>query len=240
MELIFHSESDAYLVASQLYNVDIIGNIVRFLKGMDWAAFNTAIALAGVNPPVQVGAKCRLPMPPLDWDEDRPAIYIACLAAYNRGHLHGAWINADRDEDEIREDIEYILSYSPEDDAEEWAIHDYSGFGGMRLSEYESLEDVSRIACAIAEHGDVFAAYCSYYGTDATVEDFQNSYFGVWESEEDFVYEQLQEQGIIASVEEAGLLSCYIDLEKIARDWFMGDYISVEISYKEVYVFANL
>ena len=27
---------------------------------------------------------------------DQPRIYVACLAAYNNGYLHGAWIDADQ------------------------------------------------------------------------------------------------------------------------------------------------
>ena len=30
-----------------------------------------------------------------------PSIYVACLAAYNNGHLHGKWIDVDGDADEI-------------------------------------------------------------------------------------------------------------------------------------------
>ncbi len=28
---------------------------------------------------------------------EQPRIYVACLAAYNNGHLHGAWIDAAQD-----------------------------------------------------------------------------------------------------------------------------------------------
>jgi len=32
-----------------------------------------------------------------------PRIYVACLAAYNGGHLHGEWINANQDVDSLHE-----------------------------------------------------------------------------------------------------------------------------------------
>ena len=63
-----------------------------------------------------------------------PRIYVACLAAYNNGELHGAWIDADQDADAIREEIAVILTTSPEPNAEEWAIHDYEGFGDHKLA----------------------------------------------------------------------------------------------------------
>ena len=34
--------------------------------------------------------------------DSNPRIYVACLAAYNNGYLHGAWIDADQGADEIR------------------------------------------------------------------------------------------------------------------------------------------
>ncbi|MEP0248115.1 antirestriction protein ArdA, partial [Roseibium sp.] len=53
---------------------------------------------------------------------DRPRIYVACLAAYNGGRLHGQWIDA-TEPDEVREEVRTMLATSPEPDAEEWAIH---------------------------------------------------------------------------------------------------------------------
>ena len=57
--------------------------------------------------------------------QTRPRIYVACLAAYNAGQLHGEWINADRKAHEIYADIKSMLERSPEPSAEEWAVHDY-------------------------------------------------------------------------------------------------------------------
>ncbi len=65
--------------------------------------------------------------------DSTPRIYIACLAAYNNGHLHGAWIDADQDADQIRDAIAAMLARSPVEDAEEYAIHDYEGFEGVLL-----------------------------------------------------------------------------------------------------------
>ena len=40
--------------------------------------------------------------------------------------------------------------------AEEWAIHDYDGFGELRLDENEALSTIARVAGGIREHGDAF------------------------------------------------------------------------------------
>ncbi|MCT8003625.1 antirestriction protein ArdA [Sphingomonas sanguinis] len=57
--------------------------------------------------------------------DSTPRIYVACLAAYNNGYLHGTWIDADQDADQIRDEIAAMLARSPVEDAEEYAIHDY-------------------------------------------------------------------------------------------------------------------
>ena len=62
-------------------------------------------------------------------------IYVADLAAYNNGKLHGVWINVTDDFDDIREQINKMLASSPEGFSEECAIHDYEGFDGYSLDE---------------------------------------------------------------------------------------------------------
>src|SRR5688572_9380760 len=64
-------------------------------------------------------------------------IYVADLAAYNAGHLHGVWIDATQDVEDIQAQIDAMLKSSPVADAEEYAIHDYEGFDGYNLGEYE-------------------------------------------------------------------------------------------------------
>ena len=59
-----------------------------------------------------------------------PRIYVACLAAYNNGILHGCWVDADQSFEDIWQEIRDMLASSPIPGAEEHAIHDYDGFGG--------------------------------------------------------------------------------------------------------------
>lgn len=65
-------------------------------------------------------------------------IYAACLASYNAGRLHGAWINADQDASSIQAEISAMLKASPcpnvtradyrcRDCHHEWA-HDVSSY----------------------------------------------------------------------------------------------------------------
>ena len=83
--------------------------------------------------------------------EETPRIYAACLAAYNNGRLHGRWIDATQEPDDIQAEISEMLAASPITDAEEWAIHDYEGFEGARLEGYSGIEKAHALALFIVE-----------------------------------------------------------------------------------------
>ena len=71
---------------------------------------------------------------------DRPRIYVACLAAYNAGHLHGRGLRR-ATPSPCRRKCNAMLAASPEAGADEWAIHDYEGFEGCPISEWASFDD---------------------------------------------------------------------------------------------------
>ncbi|MBD2458399.1 antirestriction protein ArdA [Nostoc sp. FACHB-87] len=251
MQLIFQSETEALAIAEQLYNVQQVGKIlIPADKTIDYQALELAVNLAGVtfptfNFPIVSSLKCRLPYPRDErecTDEDIPKIYVACLSAYNSGHLHGLWIDATQEPEDIEDDIKWMLSWSPvaDDEAcEEWAIHDYENWQGIQLNECEDIEHISELANLLEEHGQAYAVYYQYYGSDASLEDFQERYLGQFEDEEDFVYQMWEECGTLKKLEELGINSCYIDWKAIARDWFICDFYSVEVGYKEIYVFSR-
>ena len=93
---------------------------------------------------------------------DRPRIYVACLAAYNGGRLHGQWIDA-TEPDEVREEVRTMLADSPEPDAEEWAIHDHEGFEGCRISEWASFDSVCALADFVEQHGRLGARLYGHF-----------------------------------------------------------------------------
>jgi antirestriction protein len=118
-----------------------------------------------------------------------PRIYVACLASYNAGTLHGRWIDAAQDPESIAAEVSEMLSQSAEPGAEEWAIHDYEGFGSYPIGEYESLRTVAEIAAGIEEYGPAFAEYFSHRGGDPCARKFQDAYLGEWGSLEDYAAE---------------------------------------------------
>lgn len=160
-------------------------------------------------------------------------IYVACLAAYNNGILHGCWINADQDADDIREGIAAMLKASPIAGAEEYAIHDYEGFEGASLSEYQGVESVAELAAFIAEHGELGGKLVEYFGDlEEAREAIEDHYAGQYASLADFAQE-LTEQGtqIPASLE------YYIDWERMGRDLAISDVLTIETALNEVHVF---
>lgn len=168
---------------------------------------------------------------------EAPRVYIACLAAYNAGILHGAWVTVAKDAEDIEAAIAQIIESSPVPDAEEWAIHDFENWEGIQVGEYESLDRLVELAESLAEHGKAFALYYEYFGNDATAEDFKEHYLGIYESEKDFVYEMWEQDGRLKELEKLGISESYIDWEVIARDWFIDSYLSLSVSHSQVYVF---
>lgn len=177
-------------------------------------------------------------------DHDRPRVYVASLADYNAGHLHGTWLDAARDVEDIESDVRGMLAASLEPIAEEWAIHDYEGFGELRLSEYESFETVSRVAIGIVEHGKAFAAWAAHVGI-ADVEAlarFGDAYLGEWESLEDYAEQLLEDVGANSFMEHVPeSLQPYvsIDVAGFARDLALGGDVWTADSANGVYVFEG-
>ena len=144
-------------------------------------------------------------------------IYVACLASYNSGILHGEWITPKADKDELQEQINKVLKSSSIEDAEEWAIHDYNDF--PNLGEYPGLDKIIQVQEAIDEHGaDVVQAFLKNWG----VEDLDNvgdAYYGKYDNFTEFA-EQLAHETIEGLNENHtdSTLARYFDYEKWERD----------------------
>ena len=167
---------------------------------------------------------------------DTPQIYVACLAAYNNGILHGRWISANQDFYEIQDEIRNMLAKSPIENAEEFALHDYEGFGSIRLSEYEDLETIVKYAEFIAEHGELGAELLADYDFDYAKTLLEDHYHGAYELEVDFAYELFDACYCSNALPEN--LSYYFDYAAFARDLFINDYIAVNAEGK-VHVFSR-
>lgn len=163
-------------------------------------------------------------------------IYVADLAAYNSGYLHGVWIDATEDVADIRAQISAMLAASPVGDAEEYAIHDHEGFGGYELGEYAGLETAHDVALFIEEYPAFGSVLLNHLGDlDDAKKAAQDSYCGTHASLADYAQELTEETTEIPET-----LRHYIDYEKMAHDMELnGDVFTVETGYQEVHIFWN-
>lgn len=160
-------------------------------------------------------------------------IYVACLASYNNGILHGQWIDANQGEDHIRDCIKAMLADSPIEGAEEYAIHDYEGFEGVYLSEYAGITQVAELAEFIEEHGAIAGKLIAYFGDlDEAREALEERYCGAYESVADFAQEITEQTTEIPTN-----LQYYIDWERMGRDLAISDILAIETGFSEVHIF---
>ena len=165
-----------------------------------------------------------------------PRIYVADLAAYNNGYLHGVWIDATQDIENIQNEINAMLKTSPVCDAEEYAIHDYEGFEGYKLGEYEGIDSAREAALFIAEFPAFGAELLNHFTTiDEARSAAEDDYCGCYGSVADYAQELTEE-----TTEIPKNLSFYIDYERMGRDMEMsGDIFTIETAHDEVHIFWN-
>lgn len=185
--------------------------------------------------------------------------YAACLASYNAGILHGTWIDASTDTDEMQEAINEMLRASPCPNvtvispvdglpcpsAEEWAVHDYDG-AWPAFGEYPGLEKIAsyvEFIEAADEAGiphDVAAKVLDNFGADYLDDAktaISDNFAGAFDSLEDWAEQLENDCGELDKVPER--LRAYIDFAAIGRDARLGgDIFDIEHDGK-LYVFWN-
>ncbi|WP_163512207.1 antirestriction protein ArdA [Fodinicola acaciae] len=138
-------------------------------------AYESAVAGAGLGQ--------RSPNEPLE-----PTIWVASLADYTNGHLHGAWFDATLSAEELQDAANFLLRGSRTLGAEEPAIFDYSDFGRLGLDddlgEHPSFATVSKLANGLREHGEAYAAYVAVVGlhNPNDLDTFADAYEGAYDS----------------------------------------------------------
>jgi antirestriction protein len=194
-----------------------------------------------------------------------PRLYVACLSSYNSGVLHGRWVDADQCADSIRSEIAAMLRESqfpnvevdcPECDgagceecrqfgkvpsAEEWAVHDFEGFGEIDLGEHPDLDEVAALAEAIEEHGEPFLAWAANASDNRDPDDFQDHFSGEWDDLETYVEDFWEQSGW--KPEDGHCWwhpTRYVNWEAMARDLELsGDVWTARSSDFKKYVFSN-
>jgi len=134
-----------------------------------------------------------------------PSIYVACLASYNDGRLHGVRIDATLGVDHIWNEVNAMLKKSPVPNAEEWAIHSDANFYDINISESMDFESVVEISEFLKEHGELGAELINNYGGN-----IDNELFAKLPS----------------------YIRDYFDYESFANDLFINDYLDIEVDRK--------
>jgi len=166
-----------------------------------------------------------------------PRIYVACLAAYNCGRLHGEWISCEGlDAEDLTAEVEAMLAKSPVPFAEEHAIHDHEGLEGFDVGEYTALSDVADIVALIEEHGDVARAAASLVvnDLDQVRELCTEKYLGAWDSVEEYAEELLDGQ-----LDLPDGLRCYFAYDRFATDLELSGDISTVEDDGVIHIFDN-
>ena len=155
-----------------------------------------------------------------------PAIYVASLADYNNGVLHGAWIDAAREPADIQADIDAMLAQSREPNAEEYAIFDYDQFGQCRISRKRpdrpgradrAWHQGARLR--IRRLGEVNE------GAPERFDDFTEAYLGHYDSVQDYAEQLVDDLGYtaeLAKLPESLRHYLRFDTEALAQDMEQG------------------
>ena len=175
--------------------------------------------------------------------EDRPRIYVASLSDYNAGVLHGEWIDADQEPEELHDAVQAMLARSPTAGAEEFAIHDYENFGHYAVEEYVPLVRISRVARGITEHGLAFSAWAAHVEDYDEFDRFEDAYRGSWASVEEYASELLSDLGYEDAVANVlpEMLQPYVkvDVEGFARDLELSGDITAVRHADGVWIFEG-
>lgn len=149
-------------------------------------------------------------------------IYAACLASYNNGILHGAWIDASSDADEMQEAVNAMLASSKIPDAEEFAIHDYDGLPSS-FGEYPGLETIAEFVelCEEFDHidSDDMAKIIADFSDLAEARSALNDDFcGIYDCFRDYADEAADEMLACHDAKADSILVRYFDYDAFARD----------------------
>jgi len=162
-----------------------------------------------------------------------PQIWVGSWLDYNNGRLHGEWIEAARDVDEVWADIQAMLAASPTakqsgEVAEEWGIFDYENFGALKVGEQEAISFVTAVARGIAEHGLAFAAWADVMDEEEALSGFADAYLGEYDSMEAYAQQLIEDLGYNQLLDEAlpEHVRRYVEINiaGLAQDmWLSGD-----------------
>ena len=169
-------------------------------------------------------------------NQHSPRIFVICLAAYNRGIIHGKWVKTDQELYKIQKEIKKMMLESPVPAAEEFGIHASEGFDHLNIIGRESVKSIQKMAAFISEVGELGAELLLHYGdVESAQVAWEDHYRGEYENELEFAI-QLFDELYMSSIPE--MAQGYIDYASFRRDVFIDDYLSIIMGGK-VHIFSR-
>lgn len=154
---------------------------------------------------------------------DNPAVYVGTYHKYNNGSIAGAWLDLEKfsDYDEFIEVCKVL--HSDEEDPE-FMFQDFQGFPECWYCESglkENFDKIIKYAQLDDDDKKIVEGFVEWSG-DYDIERAKNAFCGVFDSEEDFAEQMVNDCYNLESM--MGNLSYYFDYSMYARDLFMTDY----------------
>lgn len=177
-----------------------------------------------------------------------PSIYVACLAAYNNGWLHGKWIDCTASYHDVCGEIQSMLRDSPVtkefgEIGGEWTIHDSQNWGHFQVEESADIEELCEVADVLKngrDHYDselIVAIMNDFkYSVDKSVSYLENFYIGEYNSAQDYADKVLGESGAFDRIP---WLRGYFDYEGYARDLEINSLTTYDAPNRRVYILHN-
>ena len=248
----FENSQDAYqvkisMLLEELKDFELVNSSEVAIVSLDsLETLNKVCAEAEISKEIKVNYS-HLPFPSYD-REDKTAysVLIECESASHHNMIHSMWLDCDRDEDNILDDIDWFLSWSPVrglEACEEWAITDSEGFEDIDLDDFKNAEDLALLAEAFQDKdAGALAAYIketSYDRASGVIDDFEDYYWGTYRSETDFAEEWAIECGHLDEMTDRNPLRDCIDWSEVAEYLENNGYWFIWDGYETVYVFTH-
>lgn len=160
----------------------------------------------------------------LKHDSDSPALYCGTYGKYNSGNLRGMWVDLSTF-DSYEDFLNFCKAIHADEECPELMYQDFENMPGSLYSESMGEKGFEKIIeyCELCDDYGFSAVgdFLEFYSPE-DLDNMQDAYVGVYDSEEDFAREIVSECYDIEKM--MGNLACYFDYEALARDLFVSDY----------------
>ena len=168
----------------------------------------------------------------------KPRIFVICIACYNMKVFYGRWIDVSQDIKIINREINSMLSTSPAENAQEWAIYACGGFGSLKMGKDEDIEQIRPQVFFIATYGELSLKLLEYFDDNFELaqEAMEKHYQGKFGNELEFAEKLLDKESAYLIPD---FVKLYIDYESFKNSIFENDYYAIE-TIGGVHVFSLL